>query len=257
LKKTARSTAVSKKYGGPAQPGGYHSYPQKHPVQVRGVPQRGTTPQPSSACVRLSDRYITDRFLPDKAIDVLDEVGARVHLKNINVPKHIEELEKNRGAEGAEKPGRQKPAVRRCRQPARPGKQTRAPAGIRQGGVGRRQQNQTLPGRRRRYRRSGGHDDRHPGQKSCDQRKQKTREHMADDLRKMVIGQDEAIIKISKAIQRNRVGLKDPKKPIGSFIFLGPTGVGKTELARALARYLFDSRTLVRIDMSNTWRNSP
>jgi ATP-dependent Clp protease ATP-binding subunit ClpC len=74
---------------------------------------------------------------------------------------------------------------------------------------------------------------------------------MSDDIRKMVIGQDEAITKISKAIQRNRVGLKDPKKPIGSFIFLGPTGVGKTELARALARYLFDTEdALIRIDMS-------
>ena len=74
---------------------------------------------------------------------------------------------------------------------------------------------------------------------------------MADDLKKMIIGQDESVLKISKAIQRNRVGLKDPKKPVGSFIFLGPTGVGKTELARALARYLFDSEdSLVRIDMS-------
>jgi ATP-dependent Clp protease ATP-binding subunit ClpC len=74
---------------------------------------------------------------------------------------------------------------------------------------------------------------------------------MAEDLKKMVIGQDDAVIKISKAIQRNRVGLKDPKKPVGSFIFLGPTGVGKTELARALARYLFDSEdSLIRIDMS-------
>jgi ATP-dependent Clp protease ATP-binding subunit ClpC len=74
---------------------------------------------------------------------------------------------------------------------------------------------------------------------------------MADDIKKMVIGQDEAVIKIAKAIQRNRVGLKDPKKPIGSFIFLGPTGVGKTELARSLARYLFDNEdNLIRIDMS-------
>ncbi|MCB0503819.1 MAG: AAA family ATPase, partial [Bacteroidetes bacterium] len=74
---------------------------------------------------------------------------------------------------------------------------------------------------------------------------------MADDLKKQVIGQDEAVAKITKAIQRNRVGLKDPKKPIGSFIFLGPTGVGKTELARALARYMFDTEeSLIRIDMS-------
>src|SRR5690606_10907692 len=74
---------------------------------------------------------------------------------------------------------------------------------------------------------------------------------MSDDLQSVIIGQDEAIIKITKAIQRNRVGLKDPSKPIGSFIFLGPTGVGKTELAKALARYIFDSDdTLIRIDMS-------
>ncbi|MCC6570525.1 MAG: AAA family ATPase, partial [Chitinophagales bacterium] len=74
---------------------------------------------------------------------------------------------------------------------------------------------------------------------------------MADDLKKQVIGQDEAVVKITKAIQRNRVGLKDPKKPIGTFIFLGPTGVGKTELARALARYMFDTEdSLIRIDMS-------
>jgi ATP-dependent Clp protease ATP-binding subunit ClpC len=74
---------------------------------------------------------------------------------------------------------------------------------------------------------------------------------MSDDIRKMVIGQDEAIAKIAKAIQRNRVGLKDPKKPVGSFIFLGPTGVGKTELARSLSRYLFDTEdALIRIDMS-------
>src|SRR5690606_16721671 len=74
---------------------------------------------------------------------------------------------------------------------------------------------------------------------------------MTDDMKGMVVGQDDAILKVVKAIQRNRVGLKDPKKPIGSFIFLGPTGVGKTELARSLARYLFDSEdSLIRIDMS-------
>ena len=74
---------------------------------------------------------------------------------------------------------------------------------------------------------------------------------MNEDLKKVIIGQDEAIVKVAKAIQRNRVGLKDPSKPIGSFIFLGPTGVGKTELAKALARYLFDTEdALIRIDMS-------
>ena len=203
------------------------------------------------ACVRLSDRYITDRFLPDKAIDVLDEVGARVHLKNINVPKHIEELEKKIEA------------VKDQKNRAVKDQQYEDAANLRD------QESKLV--RQLEFAKVEWEEDsktkRYPVEEDdiaevvammtgIPVRKVATSEskklvHMADDMRKMVIGQDDAITKISKAIQRNRVGLKDPKKPIGSFIFLGPTGVGKTELARALARYLFDSEdSLVRIDMS-------
>ncbi|MEQ1745858.1 MAG: ATP-dependent Clp protease ATP-binding subunit [Saprospiraceae bacterium] len=203
------------------------------------------------ACVRLSDRYITDRFLPDKAIDVLDEVGARVHLKNISVPKHIEELEKRIEA------------IKEQKNRAVKDQQYEDAANLRD------QESKLV--RQLEFSKVEWEEEsktkRYPVEEDdiaevvammtgIPVRKVATSEskklvNMADDMRKMVIGQDDAIAKISKAIQRNRVGLKDPKKPIGSFIFLGPTGVGKTELARALARYLFDSEdSLVRIDMS-------
>ncbi|MBL7794886.1 MAG: ATP-dependent Clp protease ATP-binding subunit [Saprospiraceae bacterium] len=203
------------------------------------------------ACVRLSDRYITDRFLPDKAIDVLDEVGARVHLKNINVPKHIEDLEKRIEA------------IKEQKNRAVKDQQYEDAANLRD------QESKLV--RQLEFSKVEWEEEsktkRYPVEeddiaevvammtgipvKKVATSESKKLVHMADDMRKMVIGQDDAIVKISKAIQRNRVGLKDPKKPIGSFIFLGPTGVGKTELARALARYLFDSEdSLVRIDMS-------
>ncbi|MDX2280964.1 MAG: ATP-dependent Clp protease ATP-binding subunit [Saprospiraceae bacterium] len=203
------------------------------------------------ACVRLSDRYITDRFLPDKAIDVLDEVGARVHLKNIVVPKHIEELElkieelkeqknqavKNQQYEDAANLRDQESKLVRQLEFSKveweeESKTRRFP--VEEDDIAEVVAMMTgIPVRK------------------VAQSESKKLVTMGDDLKKMVIGQDEAIAKISKAIQRNRVGLKDPKKPIGSFIFLGPTGVGKTELARALARYLFDSEdALIRIDMS-------
>ncbi len=203
------------------------------------------------ACVRLSDRYITDRFLPDKAIDVLDEVGARVHLKNINVPKHIEELEKRIEV------------IKEQKNRAVKDQQYEDAANLRD------QESKLV--RQLEFSKVEWEEEsktkRYPVEeddiaevvammtgipvKKVATSESKKLVHMSDDMRKMVIGQDDAIVKISKAIQRNRVGLKDPKKPIGSFIFLGPTGVGKTELARALARYLFDSEdSLVRIDMS-------
>ena len=204
-----------------------------------------------TACVRLSDRYVSDRFLPDKAIDVLDEVGARVHLKNIHVPKHIEELEKK--IEDIKEQKNQ--AVRN--------QQYEKAADLRD--------DETKLIRQLEFAKIEWEEE------SKTKRYPVTEEDVAEvvsimtgipvrrvaqsessklvtmgaDLQKMVIGQNEAILKITKAIQRNRVGLKDPKKPIGSFIFLGPTGVGKTELAKALARYLFDSEdSLIRIDMS-------
>ena len=204
-----------------------------------------------SACVSLSNRYIKDRFLPDKAIDILDEVGARVHLKNISVPKEIIELEKKIEdikveknqvvkSQKYEEAARLRDTEKRLledldrakNQWEEEAKTKRYPVseediaeivammtGIPVKRVAQGESNKLLT--------------------------------MGDDLRGGVIGQDDAIAKVVKAIQRNRVGLKDPKKPIGSFIFLGPTGVGKTELARTLSRYLFDSEdSLIRIDMS-------
>ncbi len=203
------------------------------------------------ACVKLSDRYISDRFLPDKAIDVLDEVGARTHLKNIHVPKYIEELEqqleeikddKNKAVknqqyeEAADLRDNESKLLRRLDQAKEEweeeSKTRRYPVGEKE--IAEVVSMMTgIPVNR------------------VAQSESNKLVTMAKDLEKMIIGQDEAIVKVSKAIQRNRVGLKDPNKPIGSFIFLGPTGVGKTELAKALARYMFDSDdALIRIDMS-------
>ncbi len=204
-----------------------------------------------NACVRLSDRYITDRFLPDKAIDVLDEVGARVHLKNIVVPKHIEEFEK----QIEELKELKNQAVKNQKYEDAANLRDRESKLVRQLEFSKVEWEEDSKTRRYPVEEDDiaevvammtGIPVRKVGQSES-----KKLVKMAEDLQKMVIGQDEAVLKISKAIQRNRVGLKDPKKPVGSFIFLGPTGVGKTELARALARYLFDSEdSLIRIDMS-------
>lgn len=203
------------------------------------------------ACVKLSDRYITDRFLPDKAIDVLDEVGARTHLKNITVPEHIEEVEakieevkeqknaavKNQQYEKAADLRDQESKLQRSLEEAKvkweeEAKTKRYPVG--EEDIAEVVSMMTgIPVRR------------------VAQNESKKLVGMAEDLKGAVIGQDTAIEKVTKAIQRNRVGLKDPKKPIGTFIFLGPTGVGKTELAKVLAKYIFDSEdSLIRIDMS-------
>ncbi|HOY14941.1 MAG TPA: ATP-dependent Clp protease ATP-binding subunit, partial [Saprospiraceae bacterium] len=203
------------------------------------------------ACVKLSERYITDRFLPDKAIDVMDEVGARTHLKNIHVPKYIEDLEtqiedvkekknlavKNQQYEkAADLRDNESKLLRRLEQAKEEweeeSKTKRYPVGEEEiaevvsmmTGI--------------------------PVMKVA-QSESKKLVTMSDDIQASIIGQDDAIIKISKAIQRNRVGLKDLSKPIGSFIFLGPTGVGKTQLAKSLAKYLFETEdSLVRMDMS-------
>ncbi len=203
------------------------------------------------ACVKLSDRYMTDRLLPDKAIDVLDEVGARVHLKNINVPEEILELEKKIEAIKTEK---NKVVKSQRFEEAAALRDTEKRLG------------EELESAKRTWEEESKHrrypiDEEHiaevvsmmtgiPVKRMVQAETEKLR-RMGTDMKDMVIGQEEAIQKVVKAIQRNRVGLKDPKKPIGTFIFLGPTGVGKTELARSLARYMFDSEdSLIRIDMS-------
>ena len=203
------------------------------------------------ACVKLSDRYITDRLLPDKAIDVMDEVGARVHLKNINVPPNIVELEKKIEDVKNEK---NKVVKSQKFEEAASLRDTEKRLG------------EELEKAKSEWEEESKHKRYPIGEeqiaevvsmmtgipvKRMVQAESEKLRKMADDMKGMVVGQFEAIQKVVKAIQRNRVGLKDPKKPIGTFIFLGPTGVGKTELARALARYMFDSEdSLIRIDMS-------
>ncbi|MDR2414783.1 MAG: ATP-dependent Clp protease ATP-binding subunit [Odoribacteraceae bacterium] len=203
------------------------------------------------ACARLTGRYVTDRSLPDKAIDALDEAGSRVHIANVKVPVIIEELE------------HELERVRECKREEAMRQNFELAAAFR--------------------------DKERTMQRSLEEHKETwqkmlalnrvavTAEHvaevvammtgvpvkriaktegmrllqMSEELSESVIGQQEAIAKVVKAIHRNRAGLKDPNRPIGSFLFLGPTGVGKTQLAKVLARFLFDSDdALIRVDMS-------
>ena len=204
-----------------------------------------------TACVKLSDRYMTDRLLPDKAIDVLDEVGARVHLKNINVPQDIVDLEKQ-----IEEVKNEKNRVVKSQrfEEAASLRDTEKKLGEAlekaKGQWEEESKNKRFPINEENIAEVVSMMTGIPVKRMVEAETTKLRK-MADEMKGMVIGQDDAIGKVVKAIQRNRVGLKDPKKPIGTFIFLGPTGVGKTELARALARNMFDSEeSLIRIDMS-------
>ena len=203
------------------------------------------------ASVLMSDRYISDRFLPDKAIDVIDEVGARVHLNNIFVPEQITKLEAEIEAVNEEKnkvvkSQRYEDAAKLRDQEKKLQEQLEAAKIQWEEEV----KTKRFPVSENDIAEVIAMMTGIPVSKVA-QSESKRLVNMAEDLRKQVIGQDEATIKITRAIQRNRVGLKDPKKPIGSFIFLGPTGVGKTELAKSLARYMFDSEdALIRIDMS-------
>lgn len=220
-----------------------HKYEQHHGVRY--------TDKAIESAVKLSDRYITDRYLPDKAIDVLDEAGARVHLSNIHVPQEILDLEaeieqvKQKKllvikSQAYEEAARLRDLEKRLNNQLEEAKQIWE------------QKSQELV-----FEVTEDHIAEVvammtsiPVNKIAESEYQKLLK-MEEELKKQIIGQDEAVEKLSKAIRRTRAGLKDPKRPIGSFIFLGPTGVGKTEMAKVLARYLFDSEeALIRIDMS-------
>jgi ATP-dependent Clp protease ATP-binding subunit ClpC len=203
------------------------------------------------SAVKYSERYITDRFLPDKAIDVIDEVGARVHIKNINVPQEVVDLEeaveeikleKNRVVksqryeEAAQLRDREKKLLEQLENAKQAWEEESKTSRhmVTEDHVGEVIAMMTgIPVKK---------VNMNEGDKIL---------KMGDSLRGRIVGQDAAVEKLVKAIQRTRVGLKDPKKPIGTFIFLGPTGVGKTELAKTLTEYLFDKEdALIRIDMS-------
>jgi len=203
------------------------------------------------ACVKLSDRYMTDRLLPDKAIDVLDEVGARVHLKNINVPQEMVELEKQ--IEEIKNEKNKVVKSQRFEEAASlRDKEKRLGEELEKAKINWEEEskNKRYPISEENIAEVISMMTGIPVTRMVQAETDKLRK-MGEDMKGMVVGQDDAISKVVKAIQRNRVGLKDPKKPIGTFIFLGPTGVGKTELARSLAKYLFDNDdSLIRIDMS-------
>lgn len=209
------------------------------------------TDEAIAACVKLTERYITDRHLPDKAIDALDEVGSRVHLTNINVPKEIVDIEKK-----IEDLKDQKNEVIKSQQYEKA-------AELRDNE--RKLQEQLEVEKKKWEEEAKAHRVTVTEENVAEvvsmmcgipvtrisQSESGKLVNMSQDLKGRVIGQDEAVSKVVKAIQRNRAGLKDPNKPIGSFFFLGPTGVGKTQLAKVLAKYMFDTEdSLIRIDMS-------
>ncbi|WP_341666461.1 ATP-dependent Clp protease ATP-binding subunit, partial [Blattabacterium cuenoti] len=203
------------------------------------------------ACVHLTVRYIVDRFLPDKAIDALDESGSRVHIKNIKVPQEIVLLEKELESIRKEK--------------SKVVKSQKYEEAARLRDTEKRLEKQLMKAQKE-WEESSKKNKEIVSEENVEevvsmmsgvpinkisQAEMKKLSKMIDLLREKIVGQDEAVEKIVRAVQRNRTGLKDPNSPIGSFIFLGQTGVGKTSLAKIFAKELFDSEeSLIRIDMS-------
>ena len=218
-------------------------YEEHHRVSVRE--------EALEAAVSLSERYISDRFLPDKAIDVLDEACAKVSLKGFKVPENMEELEKvieqlARDKEDAIRSGDMKEASLLHKE--------------------QQEAQKKLEQQKKRFQRNNARrqvcvtaDDiagvvsewtKIPVQKLAESESARLK-RLEQTLHKRVVGQEEAVTAVAKAVRRGRVGLKDPARPIGSFLFLGPTGVGKTELSKALAEALFGNEdSMIRVDMS-------
>ncbi|WP_396195547.1 ATP-dependent Clp protease ATP-binding subunit [Flavobacterium sp.] len=209
------------------------------------------TDEAIEACVKLTNRYMSERFLPDKAIDALDEAGSRVHITNIDVPKQILDLE------------RQLEEVRELKNSVVKKQKYEEAAKLRDDekrlekdlAIAQEQWEEDSKSNRIRVTEDNVADvvsmmTGIPVNRIAQTESNKLA-HLPDLIKGKVIGQDEAVTKIARSIQRNRAGLKDPNRPIGSFIFLGSTGVGKTQLAKVLAKELFDSEdALIRIDMS-------
>jgi ATP-dependent Clp protease ATP-binding subunit ClpC len=209
------------------------------------------TPEAIKACVTLTARYLTDRHLPDKAIDALDEAGYRVHITNINVPENVLELEKK--MEDIKELKNQVVRSQKYEEAAKlrdTEKQLQAQLEEAKKAWEEETKMNRVTVTEDNVAEVVSMMSGVPVQKISQNEGDKLVK-MVEMLQGKVIGQDEALKKVVKAIQRNRAGLKDPNKPIGSFIFLGPTGVGKTQLAKVLARHLFDNdEALIRIDMS-------
>ncbi|MCM1077239.1 MAG: ATP-dependent Clp protease ATP-binding subunit [Bacteroides sp.] len=209
------------------------------------------TPEALDACVQLTERYISDRNFPDKAIDAMDEAGSRVHVTNIAVPKEIEQLEQHieevsaQKLRAAQSQNFEKAASYRDKEQQLKSMLEEAKAKWEDQLNAMRETVDADKVAEVVAMMTGV-----PVQRVA-QAEGKRLKEMAPALKSLIIGQDSAIDKVVKAIQRNRIGLKDPNKPIGTFLFLGPTGVGKTHLAKKLAEFMFDSAdTLIRIDMS-------
>ena len=209
------------------------------------------TDEAVKACVHLTNRYITDRFFPDKAIDALDEAGSRVHITNIKVSKKVTELEEKISETSSEK-------IKAIKQ-----QKFEIAAKLRDS---EKLLIQTLEKEKRKWEKTSREKREIVDEKniqdvvsimtgitvqSIASKEKKVLSNMANKISKSIIGQNEAVKKVVNAIRRNRAGLKDPNKPIGSFIFIGPTGVGKTQLTKSLSLEMFDSEdALIRIDMS-------